>query len=122
MQLPLQLPVGVGELVEAADRARAGAVDEGVGLAESLDARVYDSPARAGIGHVFGQRRGPATGRARLLRGRLQRLGPAPDEQDLRPLGAQQPRCGAADPAARARDDARTSRQSQVHSRHDVAG
>ena len=110
MQLPLALPVLVGQLVGRAGEARARVVDEHVDAAHLLGRAGHDAAGDVRVGDVGGQPLG-----AKLLGRLAQRLLPARDHQHpralLRKLGAQRP----ADAAARARHDAHPIAQSEVH-------
>ena len=74
VQLPLRLPVLVGQLVERADGARAGVVDQHVDPPEAAQARAREALAGIGGGDVERERLGAPAGRRHRPGGLGQRL------------------------------------------------
>ena len=112
VELPLALPVVVGELLERAHEARAGVVDEHVDGPEAARRTrprcARPSPACGDVRRRPTRAPSSAATRAELVAG-------ARDEQHPRALRAQQPRRREADAARRAGDDARLAVEPEVH-------
>lgn len=119
VELVLGVPILIGNVVEVAPLGGAGVVDEHVHVAEMLVGGRHHPLAGHLIGHVQNQRLGASTGFGTLgyglLAPRRQPLLVAADEQDVRALGAEQPRGLLPYPAAGAGDDAGSPFQSEVH-------
>ncbi len=115
VQLPLDVPVLVAQLVERPHRARARVVHQHVERAEAPLALLHHQLRRGGCRHVDGEPlRPPALGRA-LLGGRAQGLLAAGHEQHRRALGAQHAGRLQPDPEARSGDHAGPSLEAEVH-------
>ena len=97
MELPLLLPVGIGQLVERAHPHGAGVVHQRIDAAEPLQALGHDALAGVGLGHVDREVRAPRHG------------------EHGRALFGEHARGGEPDAAARAGHDARLPVQTEIH-------
>jgi hypothetical protein len=115
VQLPLGLPLLIGELLEGANRARARVVDQRVDSAEPLQTTLHEALAGVRGGHVERERRAAAAGALARPRQFGQRLPAPPDQHHRSALPRKRQGRGAADATGRPCHDAGATAQAQIH-------
>ena len=115
MQLPLRLPLLVGELLHGARGARPGVIDEHIEPLKPPEADVEQPLAGERMGHVEHERRRPAAGLLACLGGVGQALLATADEHDRRALGGERDRGRPSDASRGAGHGAHAITKSELH-------